>query len=381
MSSLRPNSLYVNGDASMNGNLYVGKITDLSFISGTILPTHSIINYNNLTYVVYTFAPSTTTSITITKTVSVHFVLVGGSGNDGGQNGTTYVGGGGGSGGLVTGTFVSDGTSITITVGNYGSTVGSAIGSPGSNGTASSISFNGTGTVTANGGGGGSFNQNGGASGGGGGTTYNTSSLTDIQLRNGTDGGPGGQYNNSSYGYGGTLTYNVLGTNYTVSGSSSNNNNDNPSPGTCILYYVTNSLVVSGAITGYSLTSDSIIHSFNSFNTQLLAIGVVNNDGTNSIQKSLICDIFLKYTNNHYFLYSTNCHINFVSISLIYTGITNGASYDNGNKNITYGVNYLRTAGFNNGFEYPDIYFFNNGTTAQVPFRFMAWGSNTSTFF
>ena len=118
----------------------------------------------------------------------------------GGGSGGSGRGGGGGAGGYRTSTQtgIAVGTVITVTVGDGGALVNTAIGNNGSN---SSISGSGLTTITSNGGGGGGSNSpvsaglSGGSGGGGAspnsGGSGNSPSTSPSQGNNGGTGGPG----------------------------------------------------------------------------------------------------------------------------------------------------------------------------------------------
>ena len=142
------------------------------------------------------------------QTYDIDFLVVAG----GGGGGSDDTGGGGGAGGFRTSTqTVSEGTVITVTVGDGGASVAGATES--NDGSDSSISGSGLTTITSAGGGGGGGSQTGGKDGGSGGGgsgsssggslnsggSGNTPSTSPSQGNNGADGvspfgwhGPGG---------------------------------------------------------------------------------------------------------------------------------------------------------------------------------------------
>ena len=184
---------------------------------------------------------------------SVDFLVVAGGGSGGAGHPGVATGGGGGAGGYRTSTqTVSEGTVITVTVGD-GAPATSGDGVKGTQGSSSSISGSGLTTITSAGGGGGGGNYEttagiGGDGGSGGGGVYdraggigNTPSTSPSQGNNGGDGlaSPGVNYrgggggaseagNTDGQGYGGDGTASsITGSSVTYAGGGGGGN-DSP---------------------------------------------------------------------------------------------------------------------------------------------------------
>jgi hypothetical protein len=138
---------------------------------------------------------------------SIDFLVIAGGGSGGREGFSSGVGGGGGAGGYRTSTqSVNAGTAITVTVGDGGASISTAV--QGNDGSNSSISGSGLTTITSTGGGGGgggssgSANGRNGGSGGGAGGAY-TAGTGNTPSTSPSQGNNGGVGTNSAPSYGG----------------------------------------------------------------------------------------------------------------------------------------------------------------------------------